>query len=157
MVLALLRISTVLALMFALGSTGCGKKKQPPAIVEVQGVVLLNGAPLPFADVTFMPQLEHFGAEYNSTAVTDAEGRFVLKCAKDGKNGAAVGKHKVLILEHTPDEHRGMGREAQEGLAKYHAGLKNRPIPEAYGQLLNTPLEIEVKADQKEYTLQLSR
>jgi hypothetical protein len=146
----------VTGIIVLIGASGCGKR-QPPTIVEVQGIALLNGNPLPNAEIVFMPQLEHFGAEYNSTAVTDADGRFTLICAKDNKPGAAVGKHKVLVAEHTPAEFRGMSRESQEGYAKHLSSLRNRPIPEAYGQLLKTPLEVEVKSNQKEYTLNLSR
>jgi hypothetical protein len=142
------------ALVLLAGLAGCAKK--PPAVVEVTGVVLLGGQPLPKANVQFVPQLEEFGAEFNSSAVTDEQGRFTLTLMNQ-QPGAAVGRHKVLVTEHTPDEFRGEGARAQEGMARFRAGLKNRPIPEVYGNVLMSPLEVEVKADQKEYTINLSR
>src|SRR5262249_35420551 len=134
-------------------AVGCAPK--PPAIVPVEGTVTLDGQPLPFAHVEFVPQLKDFGAEYNSSAVTDENGHFVLVCSLGQQSGAAVATHKVLVTEHTPDDLRGMGAQAK--LAEYQAKLKNRPIPEAYGVLSTTPLTVEVKSGQGPYQLKLTR
>jgi hypothetical protein len=133
---------------------GCAQK--PPAIVTVEGTVTLDGAPLPLAYVEFVPTLKGFGAEYNSTAVSDENGHFTLKCALGQQAGAAVATHKVLVTDHTPEDMRGMSGEAQARLAAYQAKLKNRPIPDAYGVLVKTPLTVEVKAAGT-YDLKLSR
>jgi len=132
---------------------GCSPK--PPAVVPVEGTVTLDGQPLPFAHVEFIPQLKDFGAEYNSTAVTDESGHFVLVCARGQQPGGAVATHKVLVTDHTPDDLRGMG--AQGKLAEYQAKLKNRPIPEAYGVLTRTPLTVEIKSDRGPVELKLTR
>lgn len=134
----------LLAVGLAVAAGGCAPK--PPAIVAVEGTVTLDGAPLPFAHVEFVPDLKQFGAEYNSSAVTDEKGHFVLVCATNQQPGAAVATHKVLIAEHTPDDMRGMSADAQAKLAAYQAKLKNRPIPDAYATLVRTPLAVEVKA-----------
>ena len=42
---------------------GVGCTKAPPSVVEVTGVVLLNGEPLPKAKVEFIPQLAGSGAD----------------------------------------------------------------------------------------------
>src|SRR5437763_9754925 len=89
------------ALALLVGLAGCAKK--PPPVVEVSGVVLLNGQPLPKAEVLFVPQLDGFGAELNSSAVTDDDGRFSLTCLNQ-QTGAVVGRHKVLVSEYIPDE-----------------------------------------------------
>ena len=68
----------------ALFSQGCGKEP-PPAIVPAQGTVLLDGAPLPNAQVRFIPNIG-YGAEYIATGVTDDQGRFTLQC--NGQPGA---------------------------------------------------------------------
>src|SRR5438067_2197729 len=94
-----------------------GCSKTPPAVVEVHGVVLLDGQPLPHATVQFMPLLEHFGAEYNSHAITDEQGRFSLTCSQKNQSGAVVAMHKVLIADHIPDEYRSQRGETQDKLA----------------------------------------
>jgi hypothetical protein len=135
---------------------GCGYSRPP--LTEVEGTVLLNNEPLPNAQVQFVPDLKHFGAEMNSTGVTDAQGHFKLTCLWESRPGAAVGKHHVLVTEApTPAEARGQNEEAQARFTQYMKGLKNRPIPDQYGALNKTPLEVEVKADQKTYDLKLTR
>jgi hypothetical protein len=145
----------ILAGLLLLG-LGCGKV--PPAITEVEGVVTLDGAPLPSALVQFMPELDQFGAEMNSTGITDEKGRFKLTCAFKQQPGAAVGKHRVLITNAPPPEAaRGMSGEAQAALTRYLSGLKNRPIPDQYGSVAQTPLIITVEPGQATYNLTLAR
>lgn len=148
-----MQASLWLGLLIGLTATGCGKNL--PALTEVEGVVLLDDEPLPHAFVQFMPQLDNFGAEYNSTAVTDDKGHFTLKCYKDDLWGAVIGKHVVLVTDYLPPELR--GRDAQEKFAEYYEELKNRPIPENFGSVIKTPLRIEVTGDQKSYKLELTR
>ena len=136
-------------------AAGCGTS--PPSVTEAEGVVLLNGAPLPNAQVEFSPELKNLGAEFNSGAVTDDLGRFQLACA-NGQTGAAIASHRVVVTDPpAPAKYRGQSAEAQDGLRKFLAGLKNRPIPEQYGTVGRTPLRVEVKAGQKEYKIELTR
>jgi hypothetical protein len=145
----------VLAGIAASLAAGCGTA--PPSVTEAEGVVLLNGVPLPKAQVEFAPDLAKFGAEFNSSAVTDDRGRFQLKCA-NGQDGAAIASHRIVVTEGpVPEKLRGMSGEAQTGLANYLAGLKNRPIPPQYGAVGRTPLRVEVKAGEKEYKIELTR
>jgi hypothetical protein len=138
-----------------LASAG-GCRRVPPPFTEAGGVVLLDGKPLPNAEVEFFPEVEGFGIDLNSTATTDEEGRFALKGTYNGKSGAAVGTHRVIVTEPpVPAELR--SGDAQGRLAQYLKGQKNRPIPEKYRTAAGTPLRVEVKADQKEYTIELSR
>src|SRR5437870_12181738 len=88
------------ALALALLTLGCSKS--PPPITEVEGVVLLNDQPLPFAQLQFMPELSNFGAEQASTATTDEQGKFRLTCNRNGEPGAVVAKHRVIVTEFTP-------------------------------------------------------
>ena len=136
--------------ILALG--GCGKKK-PPALTEVEGVVMINGVPLPHATVTLMPELKDF-VELHSVAVTDENGRF--KMESFGKPGAYVGKNRVLVAE-GPMPANLRNQEAQGEQAQYLKALKNRPIPDQYGNLAQSTIYVEVKGDQKEYVIQLSR
>lgn len=136
-------------------SSGCDPRVPP--IVPVSGTVYLDGQPLPFARVEFVPDLKHFGAETNSFAVTDENGHFSLVCMLQQQPGAVVANHHVLVMEHTPDEMRGMSARAQQQLAEYQAKLKNRPIPDFYAMVSQSPVTVEVKAGQETYDIQLTR
>jgi hypothetical protein len=119
--------------------------------------VRLDGQPLPNVKVEFVPDLSGFGAEMNSSAITDEQGRYTLARAFTGQPGAVVGKHHVLITEApTPAEFRSQDPQTQARYAQYMAKLKNRPIPERYGKLASADV-IEVRADQKTYDLDLTR
>lgn len=131
---------------------GCGKTS-PPAIVPVQGVVLLAGVPLPRAQVRFIPNIG-LGAEYIAVGVTDAEGRFKLEC--NGKSGACAAEHLVLVGEpDIPAQYQGENRQRE--LAVYLQTLKNRPIPANYSSPVSTPLHVTVTDPQPELKLELAR
>ena len=145
-----------LALGAALALPGCAKV--PPPVTDAEGTVLLDGKPLPQAQVEFVPELRNFGAEMDSLAVTDDRGHFHLTCTYKQQPGAVVGKHHVLVSEPpTPAEFGSQDERTQAKFAQYMAKLKNRPIPEAYGTLGKTPLVVEVKPGQTTYDLQLTR
>ena len=118
--------------------------------------MLLNGQPLPNASVTFVPMLDHFGSESNSTAVTDANGKFSLTCAYNAQPGAVVGKHVVLISEPPLPEDMRNVRDSRV-LENYRANLGNRPIPPDYGTMSKSLIQIEVKEGQSEYKIELTR
>jgi hypothetical protein len=146
-----------LAFLSTLVAAGCGGGGRPP-VTEVEGIVLLNGTPLPSAQVEFLPELSKFGAEMNSSAITDDKGRFKLTCSYNQLPGAVIGKHRVTVSEApAPQEFRGMDGASQEGYAKYVTGLRNRPIPPEYGTVGRTPLVIEVTPDKKDYEVKLIR
>jgi len=141
--------------MTALVLSGCSKS--PPPAVPVEGVVTLNGKPLPNAEVQFVPMIKGFGAEYIAIGTTDEQGHFTLTCA-NGQEGACACENKVTVTDPpTPESGRGMSGQAQMAAARFKAALKNRPIPERYGNLAQTPLSITVTADRKDYKLELSR
>jgi hypothetical protein len=133
---------------------GCAKA--PPTVTEAEGRVLLDGKPLSGASVQFIPQLDGFGAEWNSIGSTDADGKFQLQCAFKNQSGAVVGTHWVLVTEMpVPGDYR--SQENQGGYEKHLASLVNRPIPRQYGEIRTTPLKVEVKKGQKTYELTLTR
>jgi hypothetical protein len=149
------RIAALFALTLVCAA-GCSSS--PPAVVEASGVLLLDGQPLPHAKVEFIPQLKNFGAEMNSTAITDDNGRFTLMFGFASKPGAAVALHHVVVTEGPPPaDLRGQSPEAQTRLGEYQKRLKNRPIPPEYGNVALTRLRVEVKPDQKEYKLEMTR
>jgi len=130
----------------------------PPVITPAEGVVLLDGEPLPNALITFAPELDNFGAEMNSTGVTDAKGQFQLTCMFKSEPGAVVANHRVIVTDAPPPPGaRGPSQAAQEKLTQYQNSLKNRPIPKMYTAFGTTPLTVQVTADQKVYKLNLTR
>jgi hypothetical protein len=133
---------------------GCGHRLPP--VVLVKGKVLLDGKPLPKASVTFMPLLDNFGAESNSNAVTDEDGRFTLTCLYNKQSGAVVGTHVVLVAESPlPDELR-KGQNSRV-IDDYRAKLGNRPIPPRYSSVSQSPIKIEIKEGQEPVTIELTR
>jgi hypothetical protein len=140
--------------LVVLGIAALGCAKTPPPVTTVEGTVLLDGKPLPFAMVQFMPDTADFGAELNSTGVTDEMGHFTLTCTRQNEPGAVVGKHRVVVIEGPVP---GDIRRNQDKAAEYQNKLKNRPIPAAYGTFSQTPIIIEVTADKKDYTVKMTR
>jgi hypothetical protein len=148
----------VIAVLAGLGGLlplhGCAHRLPP--VVPVQGKVLLNGQPLPKASVTFVPQLDQFGSESNSTAVTDEKGQFTLTCAYNNQPGAVVGKHVVLIAEPPLPEDLRNSRD-NRAIDTYRAKLGNRPIPPEYNSVSQSPIRIEIKSRQEPVTIELTR
>lgn len=136
--------------------SGCGPSR--PAVVEAHGVVLLNKEPLPGAVVEFVPMAEGFDSEMKSLAVTDDQGKFTLKCNWQEQPGAAVAKHKVLVYENAPSgSEEARVRGSRNRAPAQTPSLPNRPIPTKYGTVASTPVEIEVKQGQADYTVDLVR
>jgi len=138
-----------------LASSGC--KKSPPPVVEVTGRVTLNDKPLPNARVEFVPELKDFGAEVNSFGVTDEKGEFTLTCSWKNQAGAVVATHRVLVMDVTPDDARGMDGASQARAARYYASLVNRPIPIEYSNFTKTPLRVKVEKGTTTYEVKLKR
>jgi hypothetical protein len=131
---------------------GCGKAP-PPQIVEVEGVVRLDGKPLKRAEVRFIPAADR-GPEYLGVGVTDDAGRFRLTC--NGRPGACVGENRVLVMEsELPAALK--SEDAQAELARYFQKLGGRPLPQRYANLAESPLTVSVTAGQKDYSFDLNR
>ncbi len=71
-------------------ATGCGDGR--PKRVPVAGQVLIDGQPLTFGYVNFVP--EHGRA---STAKLDNQGRFHLSCY-GSNDGVVIGKHAIEVV-----------------------------------------------------------
>jgi hypothetical protein len=141
-------------LAIALAPAGCGQPAPP--IVPVEGVVLLDGKPLPNAQVQFVPMIHGFGAEYIAVGTTDGQGRFKLTC--NGQDGACACENRVTVAEvPLPEEFRGQSEKAQAAAARFYAAMTNRPIPPKYGNLAQSDLKVEVKKGRTECRLELKR
>lgn len=72
---------------------GCGGSDRPP-LAEASGVLTLDGQPVAEATVSVVP----VEGGRPASAITDKEGRFVLKSYADA-DGAAVGEYKVAVIK----------------------------------------------------------
>ncbi len=140
--------SVPLALAAAL-FTGCSTP--PPQIVEADGLVVLDGAPLANVEVRFVPK-ESPGAAYTARGTTDKAGRFALICK--GQPGACAGENHVVIVEgEIPARLR--SERAQAELAVYLDSLGGRPLPEKYTSLADNPLVVRVSEEQTHHKIEL--
>lgn len=139
-------------LLLILGCSG----KPVPQFVVTEGTLMMDGKPVPLALVEFMPDVKQFGAEVNSSAVTDANGKFSLICGNTP--GAMVATHRVVINEGPPPAGtRGQDAESQARLAEYTSKLTNRPIPPIYGNFSSTPLRVEITAEKRDHVLNMKK
>ncbi len=137
-------------------ASGCGPRLPP--FTKVEGTVLLDGRPLPGAVVEFVPELTGFGADYNSTAITDDKGHYELVSVYKKTPGALVARHHVLVREQPiPEEYRTRSEENERKLKELLSGLTNRPIPRVYASFTKTPLIVEVTKQQSTHDLTLLR
>lgn len=128
-----------MALLF-LGTTGCDSG---PKVAEVSGVITLNdGKPLEFIHVEFWSE-----GGPRSWGKTDNSGKFTLKLdTEDNRDGAIVGKHKVLLRDTWPIKDNVLG-EGGEWIDN-SKGKKPR-IHSRYFDVSESPLSVEVKAGEK--------
>ncbi len=151
----IIRFGQALAiLLLTVALVGCGKPKPPP-LAAVEGLVTIDGKPVPMALVTFVPVFEGFGGEVIAEGISDEEGRYRLSCPLG--TGACVGRHKVTVSDApSPDDTRDQSVASQRAYEAFRKKLTNRPIGAAFGSVVDTPLEVEVTADGGSYDLELT-
>jgi hypothetical protein len=91
--------------------------------------------------------------------VTDEQGHFKLQC-DNGKPGALVGKHHVVVLQGRGDAgSRADDPQAPRGAEAVPAtrpGTRRPSVPGAYMLAAKTPLLIDVTPDRHSYDLALT-
>lgn len=118
------------ALLLAL--VGCGDSR--PARVPISGQVLIDGEPLKFGVIRFIPDDGR-----PSSGNLDANGRFTLRCFDDD-DGAVLGHHKVAIFANEAlDERR----------TRWHA-------PPKYASLTNSGLDQTITAGNPSLIIKLT-
>lgn len=78
-----------LATLACLAFAGCNDGR--PTRVPVSGTVTLDGQPLTYGNVRFVPT-----SDRPSSGKLDERGRFTLQCY-DGGDGAVVGPHRIQV------------------------------------------------------------
>lgn len=113
---------------------GCGKSDIP--LAQVEGTIILDGAPLANATVEFQPA-DGKAKGRPSIGETGPDGKYKLRFSKD-QWGAAVGRHKVMITTFSP-----------EGDGKF----RDR-VPAIYNSHTTLVREVEKKQNWLDFNLQ---
>src|SRR5262245_42253094 len=128
-------------LISAAALVGCGARTS-----AVQGVVLLDGKPVPNASVQFVPQ----GAGRDATGQTDASGAFSMSTFQPG-DGVVAGDYKVVIAPPigTPDPTVYASNEEAMAAAAKAPPPKASSFPQQYTRPDQTPLKQTVQVSGK--------
>lgn len=129
------------AVVMSLLLSGCGEPG--PTIVAVEGTLSLAGKPLENVYIEFWP--ENNGPK--SSALTDAQGKFVMKTADGLQTGAIVSKHRVVLLDKSIVKVQFLGRAGED--VDMTGGQKPR-ISELYTNATLTPLTVDITAEKKD-------
>jgi hypothetical protein len=124
--------------------SGCGRSVK---LGEVEGTVRLDGQPIGQVLVVFIPE-DPQGPQ--STGITDAEGRFKLRC-NNARSGAVVGPHRVTLLDAAvAPGGRSRDDEPEEGAAR-----PTSRVPDVYSRVDKTPLRQLVAAGTQSVTIDI--
>jgi hypothetical protein len=138
-------------------AAGCGNSGAP--LGEVEGTVSLGGRPLANVVVEFIPDAEQGTTGPRSSAVTDAQGFFVLQC-EDQRPGAVVGHHRVVVRatgRSAAQVQRDPRRDREHEPASNPDAPKDGPrLPREYRSAASTPLRKEVEPGKQRIELTLN-
>ncbi len=126
-------VLTFVLATFSIASSGCGSGAKIEKVVPASGVLKFQGKPLEGYKLTFEPS----GERQSATAISDADGKFVLGTNRPG-DGAATGKHKVAIVFISEKVEGEPGREVFKTISPKYKVPKNYEDSKASG------LEIEI-------------
>ena len=134
----------------------CGCGPTIPEVCQAQGVVKINGEPLPKAVISFVPMAEGLNGSHVASGITDEEGKFTLEFFSGP--GVYAGLNKVTIRdEPAPEGGRELTEEGDRIRKEHKKLLTNRPIPSEYMSVGQTPLAFEVTPDKVEYNIDIKR
>ena len=136
------------AALFCFVLAGCNSSGLKP----VEGVVLLDGNPLPSASIQFVPQ----GKGKNATGVTDSEGKFAMSTV-DPRDGVQPGSYKVVVVplpKASAPQQFASADEAMRAAARPQPKVAST-FPQKYTRPDLTPLVVEVPLKEKKITLEL--
>ena len=150
MMIARFSCAFTLLTLICLAVIGCGGPKAK-FTEPVEGTLTWGKTPIAGVRVQFVPLTADKGDQLTiSSATTDENGFFSLKRDDNGKAGAVVGKHKVVVMT----ARTGTGPRSRDDDAKDEPSGTN--LPPKFASATQTPLEVEVKTDQTTYPLDLS-
>jgi len=137
-----------LAIIFGvliLSTSGCSK----PPMLEVSGVVLLDGEPVSNCKVGFFPDVEVFNPDRHGYGfgMTHGDGKFTI-VHPQGDPGIWAGKYKVTLVAWVTKD--GKMVEAEAKPSEVEGGVFNR-FPEEYESPGTTPYSATVVQGKKNY------
>jgi hypothetical protein len=133
---------------------GCGGGKRWTFNNKVEGTIKLDGTPLAGVVVEFVPEDDQSQGP-TSRGYTNENGQFRLR-ADGRKPGAVIGKHAVVLLIGRGGDVQAGEDQGKEADAIAKARRKNPPVPTPYKTVRETPLAVEVTADEHNYDLNLT-
>jgi hypothetical protein len=126
----------------------------------VEGVVTVDGKPLPEVEVVFLPDPEKGNNGPRSAAYTDAQGHYKLYCDQAQRAGVVVGPARVCIIDITAVGSlnampgvRMPGALAipEADVEKARSKAKRARTPPEYQSPARTPLHVEVRPGHQEH------
>jgi hypothetical protein len=146
-----------LSFVLLLAGSGCGKHT-PPLNDSVEGIAKIDGTPLVNVTIQFVPDGQV--SLPTSSAITDEQGHFKLQL-ENGKPGAVLGKHHVVVLQGRGDggsraDDPQAARGAEGGAPAPKGGGRRPSVPGVYMLAAKTPLLIDVTPDRHSYDLTLT-
>jgi hypothetical protein len=117
-----------------------GGSQQKFTFSPVEGTVTMNGRPLRDIEVVFLSDPDAGTVGPRATGTTDESGHYrlrgdVIRGERPPENGAVLGTHRVLVLDH---------EYAKKQLARSKAGEDAPRVPSRYESISETPLRAKV-------------
>ena len=137
-------------------ASGCGRAEF--TFFPAEGTVTKGGRPLHNVEVVFLADSDTGTVGPRATGRTDESGHYRLR-TDHGDEGAVVGKHLVLILDHEAAERQALHRfrkQPSKGTAQLPPENAKRlqdelkspsaapRVPPRYGRINETPLHAEI-------------
>lgn len=128
------RLSLSIGFLAAVLATGCGDRPDLPPMAKVSGTVTLDGQPLSYGMVQFVPDSSQGTEGPPGVGRIDKKGCFTITTA--GVKGAVVGHHRIRVKSEEPFNEEALSRG-------------QTLLPEHYNDHKTSELTTEVKADEK--------
>ena len=155
-------MSSAMTILAVFTLAGCGTDESKPDNEQVEGVVTLDGKPVPGAVVTFVPVDDKQGV--SATGTTDDEGRYTLTTIERGVrggSGAVAGEYYVGVVKDKPlpedpdtdepgyGEDEGTGREEDEPEITHI-------VPAKYNRPQDSGIKVTVEKGKNEIPIKLT-
>jgi hypothetical protein len=124
---------------------GCGRSVP---LGQVDGTLRLDGQPFNQVMVVFIPEDPQ---QPQSIGITDAEGKFQLRCGSAGR-GAVVGQHRVTLVDAAVAPG---GRSRDDDELPEGAAAPVSRVPEKYARPDKTPLRQSVAPGSQNVTFDI--
>ncbi|MCL2624736.1 MAG: carboxypeptidase-like regulatory domain-containing protein [Planctomycetaceae bacterium] len=153
----MIRISISLGLILLLiGIAGCTPRGKGLKVEYVEGVVTLDGNPVPSASVTFVPIVDAEGAEA-AGGYTNEQGVYKLTSGNgDPEKGALAGEYRVLVSK---IEAKDLSEGQEYGTATGYnvSWSQTQLLPTIYQDRSKSPLTATVNKGKNKIPLELTK